>query len=118
MAGAAESRSPGFLIFTLEGTMQDGGTIEADDFLLRYIIEGEGKPVIVIGSAQFYPRTFSQNLRQHLRMVFLDHRGFAPLPAHFPQRSFELTTVADDIELTRKRLALDRVAIVGHSGHA
>ncbi len=42
------------------------GIIEIDGFKLRYAIEGSGKPALVIGSAIYYPRTFSQNLRNHL----------------------------------------------------
>jgi proline iminopeptidase len=97
---------------------QDKGTIEADGFHLRYQIEGDGPPAIVIGSALFYPRAFSGHLREHLMMAFLDHRGFAPVPDVVSPRSFELTTIADDIERARQALRLERIAIFGHSGHA
>jgi proline iminopeptidase len=59
--------------------------IKRDTFKLQYCIEGTGAPVIVIGSAIYYPRTFSQHLRKYLRLIFMGHRGFtapqAPLPA-------------------------------------
>ena len=109
---------PGFRSFSWGANMEDNGTIDADGFQLRYTIAGKGTNAIVIGSSVFYPRTFSQNLREQLRMVFLDHRGFARLPRTIPERSFDLHTIVDDIERARRRLKLDRVVIIGHSGHA
>jgi proline iminopeptidase len=54
------------------------GVIACDGFNLQYRIEGEGRPVLVVGSALYYPRCFSGNLRHHLKLAFMDHRGFAP----------------------------------------
>ena len=96
----------------------DTGTIAAGKFQLRYRIEGTGTPAIVIGSAVYYPRVFSQNLRKRLRLVFLDHRGFAPSPGPVDTAEFALDTILDDIERARKELELGRVAIIGQSGHA
>jgi proline iminopeptidase len=96
----------------------DTGTIVAGKFRLRYRIEGAGPPAIVIGSAVYYPRVFSQNLRKHLRLVFLDHRGFAPSPGPVDTEEFALDVIVDDIERARKELGLGRVAVIGHSGHA
>ena len=45
----------------------ESGIIDAGGFKLRYRIEGAGIPAIVIGSARYYPRVFSQHLREHLR---------------------------------------------------
>ena len=94
------------------------GTVAAGEFLLRYRIEGTGTPTIVIGSAIYYPRVFSQNLRKHLRLVFLDQRGFAPSPGRVDTTEFALDTLVDDIERARRQLGLDRIAVIGHSGHA
>lgn len=77
----------------------DTGSIPAGAFRLRYRVEGTGTPAIVIGSSIYYPRIFSPALRRHLRMVFLDHRGFAPPPAHpVDTTGFALDTLLDDIE--------------------
>ncbi len=73
----------------------DTGTIVAEEFRLRYRIEGTGRPAIVIGSAVYYPRVFSQNLRKHLRLVFLDHRGFAPSPGHVDTTAFALDSLVE-----------------------
>ena len=87
-----------FIILLMQGTSQpafgqaasDSGTIAVDEFNLRYKIEGEGKPTLVIGSSIYYPRTFSKNLRKHLKFVFLDHRGSAPYPGKLDTVSYSL----------------------------
>jgi pimeloyl-ACP methyl ester carboxylesterase len=94
------------------------GCIEAGGFQLRYQIEGAGTPTIVIGSARKEPRLFSPHLRKHLRLVSLDHRGFAAAPSQIDPASFQLETLVDDIEGARHALGLERVAVMGHSGHA
>ncbi|HSW70486.1 MAG TPA: alpha/beta hydrolase [Gammaproteobacteria bacterium] len=94
------------------------GTIEHEGFELGYCIDGTGIPTLVIGSAIYYPRTFSKNLRSHLRMVFMDHRGFAKSLKPFDKSAFELDKLVDDIEALRQNLGLTQIAIMGHSGHA
>jgi proline iminopeptidase len=95
----------------------DAGSIKAGPFHLPYRVEGSGHPVIVIGTHLYYPRAFSQNLRQHFKLVFMDHRGFAPSPGPVDQSEFELEKVVDDVELLRQHLGLERIAVIGHSGH-
>jgi proline iminopeptidase len=92
------------------------GFIERDGFKLGYTIEGTGKPALVIGSALYYPRTFSQNLRNHLQLIFMDHRGFAPSTVT-DTKHFELDLLLDDIEVMRQHLNLEDFIIIGHSGH-
>jgi proline iminopeptidase len=99
-------------------TGTDTGTGVAGAFDLRYRVEGSGTPTIVIGSSVYYPRIFSENLRNYLRMVFLDHRGFAPSPGSVDTAAFALDTILDDVERARQQLGLGRVVVVGHSGHA
>lgn len=92
-------------------------SIKVGKFEFRYQIEGEGQPVIVIGSALYYPRTFSQHLRKHLRLIFIDHRGFARHSSSLEPSDYTLDAVLDDIEHIRKTLNLPRIIIIGHSGH-
>jgi len=94
------------------------GTIPAGAFNLPYVIEGAGDPAIVIGSILVYQREFSQNLRKHLQLVFMDHRGFAPSPGPVDTSEFELDKLVDDVERLRQHLGLGRIAVIGHSGHA
>ena len=96
----------------------DTGTISAGPFTLPYVADGHGHPAIVIGSSRYYPRVFSRNLRSHLRLVFMDTRGFAPSPGVVDTSEFELEKLVDDVERVREHLGLDRVMVIGHSGHA
>jgi proline iminopeptidase len=98
--------------------VSDTGTIAAGRFRLRYRLEGTGSPTIAIGSAIQGPRLFSAQLREHLRLVFLDHRGFAASPGPVDTAEFALDTLVDDIERARQEIGLGRVAVLGHSGHA
>ena len=59
------------------------GTVSVDGFELGYTTEGEGTSALIVGSDVVYRRSFSLNLRKHLRITFLDHRGFAAMPRNF-----------------------------------
>ena len=96
----------------------EAGIVNVEGFRLSYRIEGTGRPAIVIGSSIYYPRVFSQKLRKHMRLVFLDHRGFVAPPGPVDTSAFALDKLVDDIERARAQLGLERVAVVGHSGHA
>ena len=96
----------------------DTGSVMSGGFSLRYIIEGTGTPALIVGSSAYYARAFSANLRKHLRLVFVDHRGFAASPGPRDTTAFALDTLIDDIERVRVALNLGRIAVVGHSGHA
>src|SRR5437879_9632379 len=93
------------------------GMISAGPFRLPYIVEGTGRPAIVIGSSRYYQRAFSQNLRKHLQLVFMDHRGFVPSPGPVDTSEFELEKLVDDVETLRQQLGLGPVVVIGHSGH-
>lgn len=96
------------------------GTINAGKFQLRYRVEGTGIPTLVIGSTIYYPPTFSQQLRKHLRLIFLDQRGWVVSPGIVDdvQAEFGLDVLIDDVERARKTLGLERIVILGHSGHS
>ncbi len=93
------------------------GTIRSGRFELAYSVEGDGKPALVIGSAVYYPRVFSQALRQSLKLIFADHRGFAHQLGDVPPSEYALDVVLDDIDLVRRHLGLEKVIVIGHSGH-
>jgi len=97
---------------------QEINTIERDGFRLSYRLEGAGLPAIIIGSSVYYPPTFSRDLYKEIQMIYLDHRGFGRATKHFDKSSFELDVLIDDIEATRKNLGLEKIVIIGHSGHA
>jgi proline iminopeptidase len=93
------------------------GFVDRESFRLHYTIEGQGPTVLVVGSSLYYPRTFSQKLRQKCRFVFMDHRGFAQALAPYEKEDFELERLLEDIEAVRLHLHLETVIILGHSGH-
>ena len=95
----------------------DSGIIERDGYGLQYCVEGSGISTLVIGSAIYYPRIFSENLRKHLRLAFVDHRCFGLSPETVDNSTFELDVILDDMEDVRKKLDLGRVVVIGHSAH-
>src|SRR5688500_15168892 len=88
-----------------------------DGFELRYAVEGEGWPAIIIGSAVYYQRTFSKQLYRNLKMVYMDHRGFGKALQTYHDSAFALDNIVEDIEALRISLGLNKVIIIGHSGH-
>ncbi|WP_218776739.1 alpha/beta fold hydrolase [Nostoc sp. T09] len=72
----------------------------------------------MVGSSLYYSRTFSKNLRNSLKLVFVDHRGFSPPHDCKDISQYNLDLLVDDIELVRKELGFDNVIVIGHSGHA
>lgn len=97
--------------------MAERGTLRSGCFDLEYVVEGEGRAALVIGSAVYYPRTFSAELRRSLRMAFVDHRGFAPAEGEVAAADFALDTIIEDIERLRLHLGLEDVVVIGHSGN-
>ena len=96
----------------------NSGIIKVDGFNLHYVIEGKGKPAIVIGSSVYYPRIFSRSLRNHIKFIFLDHRGFVSAPNDVDTTDYSLDKIILDIEKTRQKLELGKIIIIGHSGHS
>lgn len=80
------------------------GTLPAGPFELAYSVEGAGRPALVIGSAAYYPRTFSPNLRRSLRLAFVDHRGFGAPVADFTAADGRLETVLEEPALFDREL--------------
>lgn len=78
------------------------------------------KPVaLVLGGTEYYPRTFSDNLKRELSLVFINHKGFARYTGATPPRAelFTLDALIDDIEFMRNKLNLTKFILIGHSGH-
>lgn len=93
------------------------GAVDVDGAVLRYLCEGCGLPVLIIGSAIYYPRVFSRKLRKSLRLIFMDVRHFAQAGSSLDLDKLPLDTYLDDIERVRAHLGLDRVVLIGHSHH-
>jgi proline iminopeptidase len=93
------------------------GYITVDGTQLNYVVEGQGKPCLVVGSSIYYPRTFSPALRQELKMYFVDMRWFAREYEAVDLSTYNIQGIAEDIEKVRQALALEQVILIGHSIH-
>ena len=72
---------------------------------------------MVIGSAIYYPRTFSQELRQHFKFIFADTRGFVQTDTPVDLEKITVDTFSDDVEQIRKVLDIPKICVLGHSIH-
>jgi len=93
------------------------GAVPVKGASLPYVIEGTGQACLVLGSSIYYPRAFSKDLRQHLRLAFVDLRHFAPSDPSIAPQEITLETYANDIEAVRTQLGLGKVIVLGHSIH-
>ena len=94
------------------------GSIVVSGTKLNWVAEGKGKPCLVIGSSIYYPRTFSDQLRDSLKFYFVDMRWFAKEYTPVKPENFTLDTILSDIEKVRSELKLEKVIIMGHSIHS
>ncbi len=101
----------------MESSLQKNGSISIEGTIFNYVVEGKGKPCLVIGSSIYYPRTFSDEISNHLRMYFVDMRWFASENASVDLPNITIQSIADDIEQIRVALNLDDFIILGHSIH-
>lgn len=98
--------------------MTSQGSIKRDGFELRFCIEGEGPNALVIGSSLYSARSFSKDLRTHLRLHFVDYRGFAKQIPSAIEKIPSFEEILEDIECLRKKLSLTKCILIGHSAHA
>ena len=95
----------------------NAGIVDVEGARLGYRIEGGGQPCLVVGSSVYYPRVFSQELRRHLQLVFMDLRHFGASDPSFSLDRISVETYPDDIEHVRQTLQLGDVIVMGHSIH-
>jgi proline iminopeptidase len=94
------------------------GSIEVSGTKLNWIAEGKGRPCLVIGSSIYYPRTFSEHIKDSLRFYFVDMRWFAKDYMPVKPENFTIDTIISDIEKVRSELKLQKMIILGHSIHS
>jgi proline iminopeptidase len=100
-----------------EGSLRTTGSITVDGSKLNYVVEGKGKPCLVIGSSVYYPKTFSKKIREHLRIYFVDMKWFAENYAPESLDAANIGSIVDDVEEIRSKLGLNMPVIMGHSIH-
>jgi proline iminopeptidase len=84
---------------------------------IHYVIEGTGIPCVIpsLAGTPIYERTFSAHLRRHLKLVFVELRANRSDVGDIG--STTLDSIVDDLDQLRGELKLERIAILGHSGH-
>lgn len=107
---------------TFEGTliMTPGlhrGSVAVPGAALGYSVEGAGVPVLVVGSATYYRRTFSRRLADSCTLAFADLRHFAPCDPGYDFAGLTFDSHAEDIDRVRAALGFERCVVVGHSKH-
>jgi proline iminopeptidase len=97
--------------------LSDGkeGSVSVLGARLSYRIEGEGPVVLAVGSPDYWPPTFSSDLRRHVKLIFVDCRIFVSLDPSASSDPLTLDTFVEDAERTRLALELDRFYVLGHS---
>ena len=93
------------------------GTIKVQGASLAYVVEGHGTPVLVIGSATYYPRTFSDQFKASYRLAYGDLRHFAVCDDSLGPDGIGLDVYLDDIDRIRATVGFERFALIGHSHH-
>lgn len=100
-------------------TRPTSGRVLIDGAELRWVREGRGPAVFVLGSSVYYPKAFSARLRKYFDLTFVDGRHF--VPAYAPDSEtlskVDLARFAADVEAVRLALGHDKINLVGHSIH-
>lgn len=95
----------------------DFGTVDREGFMLEWVREGHGLPMMVLGASRFYPRYFPKSLREHFEIVFCDLRQWVPTPDGFDITAITRDTFSDDVEAVRQAVGFDRPVVAGQSQH-
>ena len=77
--------------------MADTGTVDRDGFMLRWVREGRGIPMMVLGETRVYPRYFPPPMREHFEIVFCDLRQWTPTPVGFNVSAITRDTFSEDV---------------------
>ena len=95
----------------------DTGTVDRDGFMLEWVREGRGLPMMVLGAQHFYRGYFPQSLREHFEIVFCDLRQWVPSPDSFDISTITRDTFSEDVEAVRQAAGLDLPIVAGQSQH-
>lgn len=89
--------------------------LNREGFKLQYSQKGDitQPPVMVIGSEIYYKRLFKNDIFNSLNLIFIDHRGFSIAE----KSTYLLEDIVEDIEAIRVQLGIEKMYLLGHSGH-
>lgn len=110
--------SSGDIPESVQPSVEDG-IVNVDGIDFRYVREGKGVPIVIIGSSTYYPRAFSPKLREVFELIFVDSRHFIPSyqPSEEKLQGLTLEAFAGDVEALRIHLGIDKWTVLGHSVH-
>lgn len=89
--------------------------VTSDGTELPYLIEGDGIPCVVVGDPFTPAKALSEELRRHIRFIFMRSRENIPSESLGETDDVTLETFLDDIEELRASLDLDEICVFGHS---
>jgi len=95
----------------------NSGTVDRDGFMLEWVREGHGLPMMVLGASRLYASYFPQSLREHFEIVFCDLRQWVRTPDGFDITAITRDTFSDDVEAVRQAVGFDRPIVAGQSQH-
>lgn len=88
------------------------GTLNVEEGLFQYYIEGNGIPCVVFtGSENLGLRFYSKELKKHLKLIHADPQNISSEAI----KTLTLDDIIDDIEKVRNALDVDKIAVLGHS---
>lgn len=93
---------------------EKSGSVTVDGTKLTYKIEGKGIPCLVLETDPAY---YSEKLRDHFEMHFINARYSAEDYTPIPPEEYTLNTLFHDIDTLRAAMGLEKFAIMGHSIH-
>ena len=93
------------------------GIIPVEGAELRYVMEGNGTPLVAMGSSLYLPRALSKELRKHFTLICVDTRWLAPKNTLEDISQLTMSMLIDDIEQVRKFIGFDKIAVLGHSAY-
>lgn len=108
----------GSTLLTTQGAAQSlAGAVSVGDGELPYVVEGAGRPCIVVGMTNYYVRAFPDELKRVLRCAFMSTRAAAPAYAADTTGQYPLPAAVADVEAVRQALGWEKVVVFGHSAH-
>lgn len=91
------------------------GHITVDETKLKYIIEGEGVPCLVIGMlSHYYPPIFSNEIKKYIKFIFVDFKIFVP-SVSINANNISMDSIIKDLEEVRIALGFEKMMVLGHS---
>ena len=75
--------------------------------------EGDGTPCIIPGFINLYDKAISDKLKSKFKFIYFESRAF--YGDTIADNTLTMDSLVDDIELLRKELKLNEVAVLGHS---